>query len=134
MSEQGSGLGGLVEGLTKGALAGFKFGGGVLRAVVPISVVGLVALAAVIYGFRGPWYATAAIALLIVGYMVYTSERAYHYAKADPISALLGGSQFYQALRDQMAAKNPSIMIDASPTTAAGRTAPDLPEMDAPNG
>jgi len=31
----------LVAGITRGALGSFRFGGGVLRAVVPISVVGL---------------------------------------------------------------------------------------------
>jgi hypothetical protein len=103
----------VIAGLTQGALGGFKINGGVLRAVVPISIVGLAAIAATMYAFHGPWYAVVGLAVLIIGYMLYASERAYRYAKADPISALLGGSEFYTALRDQMAARNPEIMLNA---------------------
>ena len=100
---------------------GFKFGPGVLATIVPINLVGLPALALVVWSLRGD--ATLATVALAFGllFLAYVTERAFRYAEKNPIPALLGGTQLLELLKDT-AAKDKTIIIDSAPVEGAGHS------------
>jgi hypothetical protein len=104
---------GAVQGL------GIKFGPGVLGTIVPINTVGVIALSAITWALSGhPYLAVAADAGVLI-FLVYVNERAFRYAEKDPVTALLGGSELFQLLKDQ-SAKDKSIIFDSPPVEGAG--------------
>jgi hypothetical protein len=104
---------GAVQGL------GIKFGPGVLGTIVPINTVGVIALAGITWALSAhPYLAVVADGGMLL-FLVYVNERAFRYAQKDPVTALLGGSELYQLLKDQ-SAKDKSIVVDSTPIEGAG--------------
>lgn len=109
-----------IAALTRGML-GVKLGPGVLGTIVPINIVGLIAIAVLGYSLSGnPQIAIAALAIG-VGFLIYANERAFRYAEKNPIPALLGGGELLQLFRDQMSAKDKTIITESLPSIAAGK-------------
>jgi hypothetical protein len=127
-------LGTLLGGIAQGILSGFKLGPGALGNISTVNVVGLVAVMVAVYALRDhPVYALACIALVII-YLMYSSERGYRFARSNRVEALLGSAEVYQITRDQMGARDPSIILDASPTSASMPSAPKPKSSEAEGG
>jgi hypothetical protein len=106
--------------VTRGALRGVRLGPGVLGSISPVNITGLVVALGLVIALRDrPELALVALILTFVC-IVYVNERAYRYAQNDPVSALLGGTELLQVIREQMSAKDKSIVADAAPTIASG--------------
>jgi len=119
--DQSSWIERLLAGKLGGGTRGFKFGPGVLATIVPINLVGLPALALVVWSLRGEaLLATVALGLGLV-FLAYVTERAFRYAEKNPIPALLGGAQLLELLKDT-AAKDKTIIHDAAPIEGAGHS------------
>jgi hypothetical protein len=103
-----------IAAVTRGVL-GVKLGPGVLATIIPINTIGLVALAALVWALAAN--PTIALIALLAGlaFLVYANERAFRYAQANPIPALLGGGELVQLFRDQMSAKDKAIVSDQEP-------------------
>ena len=112
-------LANMVAAATRGAIQGFKFGPGVLATIVPINLIGIPALAAMVWALRGEPY--LAIACLVFGFLflAYVTERSFRYAEKNPIPALFGGAEILQLLRDQTAAKDRTLVTDEAPIVGA---------------
>lgn len=117
--DQGSWIERLLAGTLGAGARGFKFGPGVLATIVPINLVGLPALALIVWSLRAE--PALAIAAMIAGllFLAYVTERAFRYAEKNPIPALLGGAQLLDLLRD-VSAKDKSIIHDAKPIEGTG--------------
>jgi len=109
--------------VTRGAMRGVRLGPGVLGTVTPLNMVGLIVLLGVVYLLSGQPLLAVGLVVLIVAYLIYSSERAYRYAEKNPLPALLGGTELVQLYRDQMAAKNKSIVISPDEPPIAGSSA-----------
>ena len=96
-------------------ISGVKLGPGVLRTIVPIISVGLIALAGVVYALASNVWAALFSFIVGIGFLAYAVERAFRYAENNPIPALFGGAELLQLFRDQMAAKDKTIMVESDP-------------------
>jgi hypothetical protein len=106
--------------VTRGALRGVRLGPGVLGSISPVNIAGLIVALGLVVALRDrPEFALGAL-VLALACIVYVNERAYRYAQNDPVSALLGGTELLQVIREQMSAKDKSIVADATPTIASG--------------
>jgi hypothetical protein len=100
--------------VTRG-VASAKLGPGVLGTIVPIMTIGFLALA--ILGYALATYPVAAVLIVGLGFavLVYAVERSFRYAEKNPLPALLSGTEIFQLIKDQTAAKDGSIVIEAAP-------------------
>ena len=97
------------------AWAGIKLGPGVLGTIIPINTVGLIVLAAVVYALSAtPLYALLGL-IIVIAFLAYANERAFRYAIGNPLPALLSGGELLQLIRDQSAARDRSIVVEANP-------------------
>ena len=104
--------------VTRG-VASAKLGPGVLGTIVPINTVGIVAIAVIAYALSShPAFALVAI-VLGIAFLIYANERSFRYAEKNPLPALLSGTEIFQLVKDQTAAKDEAIVIDAPPVVAA---------------
>jgi hypothetical protein len=108
-----------ISAFTRGALRGIRLGPGVLGTLSPVNIVGLLAALGLGIAFRDLPLAALLIVVLVIAYLVYSSERAYRYAEKNPLPALLGGSELLQLFRDQMSARDKSIVSDDPPVVAS---------------
>ena len=104
--------------ITRGVL-GIKLGPGVLATIIPINTVGLVALAALVFALSNSPILALIGFLFGLAFLVYANERAFRYAQANPIPALLGGGELLQLIRDQAGARDRSVIVEGPPVTAA---------------
>lgn len=97
--------------VTRGT-SGVKLGPGVLGTVVPIITIGIVALAAVVFSLSSN--PLVALLALVIGllFLAYAVERAFRYAEKNPIPALAAGTELVQLVRDQMGAKDKTIISE----------------------
>lgn len=111
----------LIAALTRGVL-GVKLGPGVLGIIVPINIVGLISLAILVFSLSA--HPVEAIIGLVFGicFLIYANERAFRYAEKNPIPALLSGTEFSQLIRDQMSAKDKSIVVSDTPPVEGSST------------
>jgi hypothetical protein len=97
-----------------------KLGPGVLGTIVPINLVGLL----VTLGIGGAflYWGQPLFAFIgagcILAFLIYVNERAFRYAERNPVAALMSGAQMGRLLRDQMSAKDRSLIIDEKPVVA----------------
>jgi hypothetical protein len=92
----------------------------VLGSISPVNITALIVALGLVVALRDrPELALVALILILLC-VVYVNERAYRYAQNDPVSALLGGTELMQVIREQMSAKDKSIVADAPPTIASG--------------
>jgi hypothetical protein len=108
--------------MVRGA-SGVKLGPGVLRSIIPIVSIGIVALAGVAYSLASnPPIALAAFAfgLLFLAFVVY---RSFDYAEKNPIPAIFGGAEILQLFREQAAARDKSIVVQADPVIGSSTNA-----------
>jgi hypothetical protein len=111
-----------IAAVTRG-MSGVKLGPGVLGTIIPINTVGLVVLAAFVWALSStPLYALIAL-VLGLAFLVYANERAFRYAIKNPIPALLSGGEILQLYRDQVAARDSSLVVKSDPTVGAGAKA-----------
>jgi hypothetical protein len=104
-------------------MAGLKLGPGVLRTIIPIVSFGFIALAAIAWALASnPLMALVAVALGL-GVIVYVVERSFRYAETNPLPALLGGSELLQLFRDQIAARDRTLVVNDPPIVGGGVTA-----------
>lgn len=108
--------------VTHGAFRGMRVGPGVLRTITPQNMVGLVVILGIVFLLRSNDLLAGGIAVLVLGYMVYSSERAFRYAEKHPLPALLGGTELFQLVRDQLGAKDKSIISETDPVIGASNT------------
>jgi hypothetical protein len=113
----------VVQAITRSVLRGARLGPGVLGNTATVNIIGLLVLLGLIVALREQVIAAALAGVVVVGYLIYSSERAYRYAQRDPISALLGGTELYQLVRDQMSAKNKDIVSDETPVIGGSKSA-----------
>jgi hypothetical protein len=79
----------------------------------------MVVLGVLVYALSSnPLYSLLALAIGIA-FLVYANERAFRYAIKYPLPALLSGGEIFQLIRDQTAAKDPTIIVDAKPEVGA---------------
>jgi hypothetical protein len=111
----------LLAGTLGSGARGFKFGPGVLATIVPINLVGLPALALIVWSLRGEAILATGALGLGLAFLAYVTERAFRYAEKNPIPALLGGAQLLELLKDS-SAKDKTIIYDAKPIEGAGHS------------
>ena len=105
------------------AVSRVKLGPGVLGTIVPIITVGLIAIAALVFALSSnPLYALIGLAI-VIAFLVYATERTFRYAEKNPIPALLSGGEILQLIRDQTAARDKSIVVEAKPEVGASVSA-----------
>ncbi len=108
----------IVAAIARG-MSGAKLGPGVLRTVIPIVSIGFISLVGIAWALsNNPILAFCAIAL-VIGHICYVVERSFRYAENNPLPALLGGAELLQLFRDQAAARDKSIVVDARPEVGA---------------
>lgn len=105
----------IAHGILRGAIRGIRLGPGVLGTVAPVGIAGFIAIAAMVWALRENVSIAVGSAFLGFIFLGYFVERAFRYAEKNPIPALLGGSDLSQLIRDQMGAKDKSIITDAAP-------------------
>ena len=119
--EPTTGLPSALRGVVSSVVGAIKLGLGVLAHITMVRIAGLAAIAVVGYALAGtPWFALVAVGL-ILGYLVYSSERDYRFAQKNPIAALLSGAHLFDLLKAQMGAKDESIMQKSELRTAPPR-------------
>ena len=107
---------------TRGAFPSIRMGPGVLRTITPLNLVGLAVILGVVFLLRSEPILAVGVVVLVILYLIYSNERAYRYAEKNPLPAVLGGTEWFQLFRDQMSAKDKTIIInpeDAPPVTGA---------------
>lgn len=111
-------------------VASTKLGPGVLGTIVPIVTIGFGALA--VLGYALSAHPQAAVVVIVFGlaFLAYTVERAFRYAEKNPLPALLSGTEIFQLIKEQTAAKDKSIVIEAPPVVGAPTTQITGPEGD----
>lgn len=123
MNQSNDQLGGLgsIGNTLRGALGGIRFGPGVLGAIIPIVGVGLVAIAVVTWTLSTQPTLAVGLDVTILLFLVYVLERAFRYAQANPLTALMGSTELYHLIKDQTAAKHPEIVVEAPPILGRGQ-------------
>src|SRR5262249_3193439 len=105
------------------AVSRVKLGPGVLGTIVPIITVGLIAIAALVFALSSnPLYALLGLAI-VIAFHVYAAEPTFRYAEKNPIPAVLSGGEILQLIRDQTAARDKSIVVEAKPEVGASVSA-----------
>jgi hypothetical protein len=111
-------LQGAFAAITRG-MAGVKLGPGVLGTIVPINTIGLVAIAAIAYALSAnPLYALIGLGLGLA-FLAYANDRAFRYAEKNPIPALFSGGEIIQLFREQHAARDQTVVVEAPPVMGA---------------
>jgi hypothetical protein len=117
-----------LEGLFSGVgFRGFRLGPGTVGNIATVAAVTVGSCAIVGWALsHEPLLAFGAV-VVILAYGVYFAERGFRFAEKHPAEALMGGSEYFQYLRDQTA-KDSSIVINA-PAVNAGPAQPQIQKL-----
>jgi hypothetical protein len=99
--------------------SGIKLGPGVLGTIHPVNIVGFLAIAVLGWALSGIPLLAGGVVLVGFVFMLYLNERSFRYAEDHPIPAIMSGTEVYNLIRDQISAKDKSIIVDTPPVVAA---------------
>jgi hypothetical protein len=110
--------------LPEGIFKGVRLGPGLLGNIAYVAIALFICIGMMGWALSNHPYVALAVIFLTLGFAFYLIERVTRFAEKNPAAALMGGTEFFHYLRDQAAAKNPGIVIDAAPI-GAGRPPED---------
>jgi len=101
-------------GFTKEGETRLKLGGGVVTHTTRLGLALMAAIVAVCYALKGP--ALFGVIAILVGVFALYLIGTWWFADLHPDLALMGGAEFLQYHKMQMAAQHPEIMSDSTLT------------------
>jgi hypothetical protein len=95
-----------------GSLAGVKLGPGLIGNLSIVGCAAFLAICGAAWSLRGSPEVAATVVAIIVGLTIYIVERLVRFAEKNPAAALLGSSELYRHMKDEMGAKDPKVIRD----------------------
>ena len=112
----------MVRGAAGGVFKGVRLGPGLLGNLAMVAIAIFSCIAVIAWSFsKSPLIALGLVGLIIV-FAFYFTERMVRFAQKNPAAALLGGTEFYHHLKEQIAAKDPAVINDDRITGAGPMT------------